>query len=91
MAYGARTLGSRSRGSSRGSHVPPERTREACTGRSTTGSQSVESHAVRERRIAIVALTLPVTTGERRDMETVMRRCVSRKGWRVQQETVLPR
>jgi hypothetical protein len=34
---------------------------------------------------------LKMTTGERRDTETVMRRCVSRKGWRVRQETVLPR
>jgi hypothetical protein len=40
MAYGARALGSRSRGSSRGSHAPPGDTGEPCTGRSTTGGRS---------------------------------------------------
>src|SRR5712671_321559 len=40
MAYGARALGSRSRGSSRGSHAPPGNTGEPWTGRSTTGGRS---------------------------------------------------
>jgi len=34
MAYSPRGPGSRSRGSSRGSHAPPGRTGEPCTGRS---------------------------------------------------------
>ena len=81
MAYSPRGPGSRSRGSSRGSHAPPGGTREACTGRSTTGSRSDGSHAVREMRRARVALALRVTTGERRDTETVMRRS-ERGGWK---------
>jgi hypothetical protein len=40
MAYSPRGPGSRSRGSSRGSHAPPRNTGEPCTGRSTTGGRS---------------------------------------------------
>ena len=58
MAYSPRGPRSRSRGSSRGGHGPPGRTREACTGRSATGGQSVRHHAVREMRRATMALTL---------------------------------
>jgi hypothetical protein len=81
MAYSPRGLRSRSRGSSRGSHGPPGRTREACTGRSTTGGQSAGSHAVREMRRARVALALRVTTGELTEIE---RLTVSseRGGWK---------
>jgi hypothetical protein len=81
MAYGLRGLGSRGRGSSRGGYVPSGRTGEPCAGRSTTGSQSAGSHEVREMRNAEMALTLYVTTGERRDTETVMRRS-ERGGWK---------
>jgi hypothetical protein len=81
MAYSPRGPGSRSRGSSRGSHAPPGRTGKPCTGRSTTGSRSGRSHAVREMRRATVARPLRVTTGERRDTETVKRRS-ERGGWK---------
>jgi hypothetical protein len=81
MAYSPRGLGSRSRGSSRGGHGPPGRTREACTGRSATGGRSVRSHAVREMRRARVALALRVTTGE---LTEIARFMVSseRGGWK---------
>jgi len=81
MAYGPRGLGSRSRGSSRGSNAPPGHTGEPCTGQSTTGGRSVGSHAVREMRNAIVALALSVTTSELTEIE---RLTVSseRGGWK---------
>jgi len=81
MAYGARALGPRSRGSSRGSHAPPGGTREACTGRSTTGGRSAGGHEVREMRNAILAPALKVTTGELTEIERFM---VSseRGGWK---------
>jgi hypothetical protein len=58
MAYSPRGPGSRSRGSSRGGHDPPGRTREACTGRSATGGRRGTCHAVREMRRATMALPL---------------------------------
>ena len=81
MAYSPRGPGSRSRGSSRGSHAPPGRTGEPCTGRSTTGGRSAGSHAVREMRRARMALALTRTTGELIEIE---RLTVSseRGGWK---------
>src|SRR5262245_53346033 len=55
MAYGTRVLGSRSRGSSRGSNAPPGRPGEPVTRRSTTGSRSAQCYAVREMRNATMA------------------------------------
>jgi hypothetical protein len=81
MAYSPRGPGSRSRGSSRGSHAPPRCTGEPCTGQSTTGGRSAGSHAVREMRKAIVALARKMTTGELTEIE---RLTVSseRGGWK---------
>jgi hypothetical protein len=90
MAYRPRGLRSRSRGSSRGSHAPPGHTGEPCTGQSTTGGQSAGSHAVREMRRARVALALRLTTSELTEIERLTVSCASRKGWCVQQESVLP-
>jgi hypothetical protein len=91
MAYGPRGPRSRSRGSSRGSNAPPGCTGEPCTGQSTTGGRRVRSHAVRAMRRAKMALALSTTTGELTEIERLMVSCASRKGWRVQRETVPPR
>src|SRR6266545_4106443 len=69
MAYSPRGPGSRSRGSSRGSHAPPGCTGEPWTGQSTTGGRNAGSHAVREMRKARVALALSVITGELTEIE----------------------
>jgi len=81
MAYRPRGPGSRSRGSSRGSHAPPGDTGEPCTGQSTTGGRNAGSHEVREMRKARVALALRMTTGELTEIE---RLTVSseRGGWK---------
>ena len=62
--------------STRGSHAPPGRTGEPCTGGSGTGGRRARSCEVREMRIAVAARTLvrgysEKATGELIDTETV--------------------
>jgi hypothetical protein len=58
MAYGARALGSRSANSTRGSHAPPGRTGEPCTGGSGTGGRMPRSCEVRAMRNAKAGLVI---------------------------------
>ena len=75
MAYRPRGPRSRSRGSSRGGHVPPGRAGEPLTRRSLTGRSDVRSREVRERRNAkaewciIREMLSKRVTGEPRDTE----------------------
>src|SRR6266581_1297894 len=76
MVSRTRVPRSRSANSTRGSHVPPGRTGEPCTGGSGTGGWRARSCEVREMRNAVAAWTLvrgysEKATGELIDTETV--------------------
>src|SRR5713101_3828580 len=58
MAYRTRVPRSRSAKSTRGSHAPPRRTGEPCTGGSGTGGRMPRTCEVREMRIAEAGLVI---------------------------------